>query len=100
MNRAWTWSRRYDGPYRMYPPTRVHQGRGGMNKRYFNEQWRPFFLELDDVELCTIVQWVSGMKAAFMWEPFVSHCAYELEAARMEAAEEEHNIDEEPEVLH
>ena len=71
-----------------------------MNKRYFNEQWRPFFLELDEDELCTIVQWVSGMKSAFLWDPFVSHCAYELEAARMEGAEEEHNIDEEPEVLH
>jgi hypothetical protein len=40
------------------------------------------------------------MKGAFMWEPFVSHCQYELEVARMEAAEEEHNIDEESEVLH
>ena len=69
-----------------------------MNKRYFNEHWRPFFLELDDDELCTIVQWVVGMKSAFLWEPFVSHCQYELEAARMERAELEHDI--EDEVLH
>jgi hypothetical protein len=40
------------------------------------------------------------MKASFMWEPFVSHCAYELEVARMEAAEQEHDIEEKPEVLH
>ena len=71
-----------------------------VTKKHFNHHWRPFFLELDDVELCTIVQWVSGMKASFMWEPFVSHCAYELEAARMEAAEEEQTIEDEPEVLH
>ena len=71
-----------------------------MTKKYFNEYWRPFFLELDEDELCTIVQWVSGMKAAFLWDPFVSHCAYELEVARMEAAEEEHKIEEESEVLH
>ena len=69
-----------------------------MNKRYFNEQWRPFFMELDDDELCTIVQWVVGMKSAFLWEPFVAHCQYELEAARMERAELEHDI--EDEVLH
>ena len=100
MNRAWTWSRRYDGPYRMYPPTRVHQGRGGMNKRYFNEQWRPFFLELDDDEICTIVQWVVGMKSAFLWEPFVAHCQYELEVARMEAEAKEQTIEDESEVLH
>ena len=71
-----------------------------MNKRYFNHHWRPFFLELDDEELATIVQWVSGMKAAFLWEPFVSHCVYELKVAKMEAAEEEQTIEEEPEALH
>ena len=71
-----------------------------MSKKYFNEYWRPFFLELDEDELCTIVQWVSGMKAAFMWEPFVSHCQFELEVARMEAEAKEQTIEEEPEVLH
>ena len=55
-------------------------------------------MELDDDELTTIVQWVVGMKSAFLWEPFVSHCQYELEAARMERAELEHDI--EDEVLH
>ena len=69
-----------------------------MSKKYFNENWRPFFMELDDDELTTIVQWVVGMKSAFLWEPFVSHCQYELEAARMERAELEHDI--EDEVLH
>ena len=69
-----------------------------MSKKYFNENWRPFFMELDDDELTTIVQWVVGMKSAFLWEPFVAHCQYELEAARMERAELEHDI--EDEVLH
>jgi len=69
-----------------------------MSKKYFNDNWRPFFMELDDDELTTIVQWVVGMKSAFLWEPFVSHCQYELEAARMERAELEHDI--EDEVLH
>ena len=69
-----------------------------MGKKYFNDNWRPFFMELDDDELTTIVQWVVGMKSAFLWEPFVSHCQYELEAARMERAELEHDI--EDEVLH
>ena len=69
-----------------------------MTKREFNNHWRQFFLEMEEDELCTIVQWVSGMKAAFLWEPFVSHCQYELEAARMERAELEHDI--EDEVLH
>ena len=69
-----------------------------MSKKYFNENWRPFFMELDDDELCTVVQWVVGMKSAFLWEPFVSHCQFELEAARMERAELEHDI--EDEVLH
>ena len=69
-----------------------------MSKKYFNENWRPFFMELDDDELTTIVQWVVGMKSAFLWEPFVSHCQFELEAARMERAELEHDI--EDEVLH
>ena len=69
-----------------------------MSKKYFKENWRPFFMELDDDELCPIVQWVVGMKSAFMWEPFVAHCQYELEAARMERAELEHDI--EDEVLH
>ena len=71
-----------------------------MNKREFNSYWRPFFLELDEDELCTIVQWVSGMKAAFLWDPFVSHCQYELEVARMEAEAKEQTIEDEPEVLH
>ena len=69
-----------------------------MSKKYFNDNWRPFFMELDDDELTTIVQWVVGMKSAFLWEPFVAHCQYELEAARMERAELEHDI--EDEVLH
>ena len=69
-----------------------------MSKKYFNDNWRPFFMELDDDELTTIVQWVVGMKSAFLWEPFVSHCQFELEAARMERAELEHDI--EDEVLH
>lgn len=72
-----------------------------MNKRYFNHHWRPYFLELEDDELSTIVSWVSGMKIAGLWELFVSHCAYEVGVAKMEMAEEEHNIeDEESEVLH
>ena len=69
-----------------------------MSKKYFNDNWRPFFMELDDDELTTIVQWVVGMKSAFLWEPFVSYCQFELEAARMERAELEHDI--EDEVLH
>ena len=71
-----------------------------MNKRYFNHNWRPFFLELTEEELYTIVVWVRSMQEAFMWEPFVGHAVYELEVAKMEAAEEEHKIEEEPEVLH
>lgn len=69
-----------------------------MSKKYFNENWRPFFMELDDDELTTIVQWVVGMKSADLWERYVSHCQYVLEAARMERAELEHDI--EDEVLH
>ena len=71
-----------------------------VTKREFNNHWRQFFLEMEEDELCTIVQWVSGMKAAFLWEPFVSHCQYELEVARMEAEAKEQSIEDEPEVLH
>jgi len=72
-----------------------------VTKREFNNHWRQFFLEMEEDELCTVVQWVTGMKAAFLWEPFVSHCQYELEVTRIEAihkVEQEHDI--EDEVLH
>ena len=71
-----------------------------VTKREFNNHWRQFFLEMEEDELCTVVQWVTGMKSAFLWEPFVAHCQYELEVARMEAESKEQTIEDEPEVLH
>tara|TARA_B100001971_G_C17857033_1_gene366377 strand:+ start:204 stop:443 length:240 start_codon:yes stop_codon:yes gene_type:complete len=71
-----------------------------LTKSEFNKYWRPYFLEMTDEELYTIIIWVTQMKDADMWRHFVNHAMNQLERSRMKQLEEENINEPEEEVLH